>query len=590
MRLPAPLLLMLGLMLAVAGCVSLPESGPVKASPAENQADEQAPFDFNPGGPKHGATPVDIVSGFLTAMQATPLTTFVAREFLTAGSGGRWVPERGTVVYGIQTMTESKSGVVLRLGSTTQLDGRGEWLGDPTHGKGLRYNFKLVREKGQWRISNPPNRLVVPQSHFDTRFQQYFLYFFDKSAQVLVPEPVYLPSGPQAPTLLVAGLLRGPDQDLLGVERTFIPARTKLGDISVPVSHDGVADVPLSDDMLDLKEGDLNLAFAQLAWTLTQVPGIEKMRVTVDGSPVDLPGESSDVSVTGWSDVDPSVAWASQAMFGLRDGRVVTIADSHEQRVAGVFGSFDFGLRSVAVDLSGEHLAGVADQGRTVLVATRSAPPKGRPSKSDATTVYSGGTHVLQPAWDLYGQLWLVDRTEAGAVLVVVRNGFATAVEAPGISGADVRAFVLSRDGTRLVAEVHGPHQDRLVIARVQREHSGRVRRVSGARSLPFDGLTIPEIRDLAWRTPGSVAVLAAPTPGTSQVLVIKVDGSSALGDTATDPELFREHAVSLVTSPSPGAPLDVGLVSGRLFELAGNGRWVATSIKPGLRSPTFVG
>jgi Lipoprotein LpqB beta-propeller domain/Sporulation and spore germination len=604
-RLPLVIALLLTLMLAMAGCVSLPESGPVKASPAEDQADQQASFDFNPGGPKRGATPVDIVNGFLTAMQATPLTTFVARQFLTTASGGRWVPERGTVVYGSHTMTQtatqtttqtatqtathSKSGVGLRLQSVTELDRRGEWLGDPTDGKGIRYDLKLVKEKGQWRISNPPNRLVVPQSHFDTRFQQYFLYFFDQSGQVLVPEPVYLPSGAQAPTLLVAGLLRGPDKDLSGVERTFIPARTKLGDISVPVSRDGVADVPLSDDMLDLKDRDLNLAFAQLAWTLSQQPGIDRMRVTIDGSPIDLPGDSSDVSVTGWSEFDPAVAWASQALFGLRDGRAVEISADHEQRVPGVFGSRDFSLRSIAVDLSGEQMAGVADDSRKVLVAPRGAPPEGSPSKSAPAVVYSGGTDVLQPAWDIYGQLWLIDQTEAGAVLAVVRNGVANAVQAPGITGKDVRAFVLSRDGTRLVAEEQRRHGDRLVVARIQRAHSGRVHRVNIARRLPFGGPK-HDIRALAWRTPGSVAVLAGPTLGTSQVVVIKVDGSSALDDTTTDPEMFRDQAINLVTSPATGAPLYIGMVSGRLFELAANGRWVGTGIKAGLGSPTFVG
>ena len=65
--------------------------------------------------------------------------------------------------------------------------------------------------------------------------------------------------------------------------------------------------------------------------------------------------------------------------------------------------------------------------------------------------------------------------------------------------------------------------------------------------------LGTPRIRDIAWRTPGSVAVLAGPTEGTSQVLIVKVDGSSTPEDLTTDAELFRDQAVRLVTSPATG-------------------------------------
>jgi hypothetical protein len=584
------LLLALVCVLALAGCVSLPTSGPVRAGPSEQGVEQEAPFEYTPGGPERGDTRDDIVRGFLTAMTATPLNTFVARQYLTTESSSSWVPEKGTVVYGTQERSTTAAGVRLALTRTVELDGRGEWLGDPTDGKGLSYRLRLVREKGQWRISGPPDRLIIPQAHFETRFQQYFLYFFDKSAQVLVPEPVYLPVGPQAPTLLMAGLLRGPDRDLIGVERTFVPARTVLDDISVPVARDGTAQVPLSNDVLDLDDENLDRVFAQVAWTLAQVPGIDRMSITVDGSPIDLPGEGPDVDVGRWSEYDPAVAWASPSLFGLRNGRVVTVLHDQERRISGVFGALDVGLRSIGVDLPAEHVAGVTASGRTVLTGSRNAISGGPPKPQDARLVYAGGTDVLRPVYDLYGWLWLVDRTAAGAALSVVRGGAATPVDAPGITGTDVRSFILSRDGTRLVAVVRRDGHERVVVARVQRDHSGWVRRVDAASPLP---LGVPEagtIRDLAWRTPGSVAVLAGPTPGTSRLIVVKVDGSSALEDVTTDAELLHDQAVRLVTSPLPGAPLYVGTETGQLFALAANGRWTSSGIRAGLVSPTFVG
>lgn len=571
------------------GCVSLPHTGPVRSGPAQAQPDVDAPFEFNPAGPQRGATPIDIVNGFLLAMQATPLRTDIARQFLTTESRGTWAPEHGTVVYRRSTLTSSETKVSVRLDDTDLLDGRGQWLGDPSGGTGVQYHLDLVREKGQWRISNPPDALIVPRSHFEQRFSQYFLYFFDKSSKVLVPEPVYLPRGEQAPTLLVRGLLRGVDQRLLGTERTFIPPKTEL-DLSVPVSRDGTAEVPLSDQVVDLPRARLGLALAQLAWTLRQVPGIERLRVTVDGSPLNLPGKGTTQSTSWWSQYDPSVSWASPELFGIRDGRVVSLVGAQEHRISGLFGSRDSGLRSVAVDMAAEKVAGVTTDGSRVLVAPRSRPTTAPPDPSSASVAYSGGADVLRPAWDLYGRLWVLDRRRSGAVLSVVHSGRSTRLTVRGITGQDVKRFLVSRDGTRLVAVVSGRRRDRLVTARVQRDHSGQVLGVLPAVPLPVAAFKMTEIRDLEWRTPGSVAVLTGPTAGRSQVVVARVDGSSAFGDLATNAEIFREDAVDLVTSPAPGTPLYVGTSDGGLFELTPDGRWTATGIRAGLSSPTFVG
>ena len=589
MRRPAVLLAAMAVLLALGGCVSLPESGAVRAAPVREHVEDDGTLDYTPGGPKQGATPGTIVEGFLVAMTATPVNTSVARQYLTDASSRSWVPEQGTIVYGTKQVGPGTGRISVDLGDTVQLDGRGEWLGDPTHGQGVRLRLHLVREAGEWRISDPPNALIVPTVHFASTFTQYFLYFFDKSSQVLVPEPVYVPRGAQAPTVLVSGLLRGPDRALLGVERTFFPARTKLDDLSVPVSRDGTAQVPLTDEVLDLDTDGLNLMFAQLAWTLGQIPGVERLRITVDGSPLDLPGEGADVPVGAWTEYDPAVAWASQSLFGLRDGRVSAVVDGAERRVSGLFGGADLAISSFGVDLPAENIAAVTDGGTRVKVAARNRTPGTQPGLADATTVYQG-YDVRRPVYDLNGQLWLLDRTRRGARILVVRNGIAREVDAPGITGTRVTAFAVSRDGTRLIAGVRGTGTDHLVLARVQREPDGRVRGVTPAVPLDLGVAANEPIRDLAWRTPGTIAVLTGPAPTSSQVVVVPVDGSTAPGDLVTDAEPFQDRAVSVVTAPTLGAPLYVGTPTGQLFSLAATGRWTTAGIDPGFRAAAFVG
>jgi hypothetical protein len=116
------------------------------------------------------------------------------------------------------------------------------------------------------------------------------------------------------------------------------------------------------------------------------------------------------------------------------------------------------------------------------------------------------------------------------------------------------------------------------------------VRGVGAAVPLPLVGVGEAVIRDLAWRTPGSLAVLTAPSAGTSRLLVVKVDGSSTPQEVSTNAEVFRDGALRLVTSPAVGAPLYIGTATGQLFSLAATGRWTGTAIRPGLAVPTFVG
>ncbi len=204
------LLAAVSLDLGAAACVRLPQGGPVRSVAAQDDAGDESLYDFTPPGPLPGAERVPLVDNFLTSMTATPLSTYVAREFLTASSSRSWVPERGTVVYGTQQIVNGPEGtVVLRLRDVVELDSRGTWRGDPTHGRGRDYRLRLVKEDGEWRIQNPPDRLFIPRAHFDAHYEQYLLYFPEQSGQVLVPEPVYVAARPADPDAAGGGPAQG---------------------------------------------------------------------------------------------------------------------------------------------------------------------------------------------------------------------------------------------------------------------------------------------------------------------------------------------------------------------------------------------
>ncbi|HSV39476.1 MAG TPA: LpqB family beta-propeller domain-containing protein [Nocardioidaceae bacterium] len=560
-------------LLATAGCVSLPDEGPVATVPDEVSSPTPGVFDYNPEPPKPGDQPAAIVNGFLDALRETPLTLTAARSFLTAGA--TWAPSR-TIVYDDGSLSTEVSGdqATVRLGATVELDSRGSWLGDPSEGAGLTFDLNLVQEDGEWRISDPPDALIVSRTHFEARFVRYDLHFFDPSARILVPEPVYLPAGDEVPSLLVSGLLAGPDASLRTVERTFYPTGTRL-ELEVSVEG-GIADVSLSEEVLDADAGQLDLALAQLAWTLRQVPGIQQMRVTVDGTPVERTTGASARNLSGWTAYDPAVSAADRDLYALEGRGVVSIAEGAD---AVTLAPLRARARSLAVSLgvAGEsHLAAVTFDGTRVLTRpTDSSDPPGR---------LSTGTDLLRPVYDRFDLVWLVDRTPGGArVTVKPPVGRARVLDVPGISGEQVTAFELSRDGTRLAAVVDGS----VMLARVSRSETGLATSAQAARPVTLGdaGRAV----DLAWTTPSTLGVLVRLGRTISQVRLVSVDGSLLLsGEAALEP-LF-ERAVNLVTWPGPDAPVYLQTGAGVLWRVSSTGQWVTTPVPTGLVAPTFAG
>ncbi len=574
-------------LLVTAGCASLPDDGPVQAAGAQAPTSATAPFDFNPPGPTPGSRPAEIVSGFLRALQATPVTTRVAAQYLDREAAAGWRPDRRTIVYGSQRVRHGGGRILVELDSTFELDRHGRW--EPrrrgSERPTARFAFTMVREQGEWRIADPPDAMIVPRSHFETRYSEYSLYFFDPSASVLVPEPVYLPVGVQAPTLLVSALLAGPPPGAGAVERSFFPRGTTL-EVSVPVGTGGVAEVPLTRAVLDLSGEERQLAAAQLAWTLRQVPDVEAVRMSVDGAPVQVAGNTS-VDVGAWQEYSPAIASASTDLFGVRRRSVVQVVGDSPLEAARIGGPVAGPPRSLGVNMTGQRFAVVAADGATVVVLARAGAGE-RPR-----TAYVG-SDVLRPMWDRTDRLWLVDRTAGGSRVLVGSASGVRPVPAPGLETETVIAAALSRDGTRLVAAVEGRRPGsaagaRLVVLRLVRGIAEVPQRLTPARPVTT-AEPLNRVRDVGWRDPTTVAVLTRPSRTTSQVLLAAVDGSTASVGLQATIDLLFASGVSLAVSPGGPTALVVATADQQLQELDPVGRWLPGDVPAGLRIPAYVG
>lgn len=556
------------------GCASMPTSGPVTeigkvVAPAEDEG-----FAIDPRPPQPGASPTDIVLGFLDAMQATPIQTTVARQFLAHDLASSWNPQLETITYADKTLPHGSGVVSVDLQGANHLDAQGAWQGPISTAEG-QLRFPMVRERGQWRIAAAPNALIVPQSWFDSRFTQVSLYFFDPTGRILVPEPVFVPRGTQLATTLVRDLVTGPSKALTGVARTFLPAGVSSG-LSVPVGSDGVAAVDLNGELGQQSAHTLQLMTAQLAWTLRQDQAITALRLSIGGRPVDSGGGATDISASGDDEYDPAGSPTTDRLYGLDKGLVVVRSGSNWAAVAGPLGETEHPLRSVAVALDETQAAAVSADGRQLLLAPLAGGGKLR--------VALTGQNLLRPAWDFDSRLWEIDRTAAGAVVSVVEGTRVATVDVPGITGQDVRRFLVSRDGSRLVAVVRRPRGDEVVASRLQGDDQGRVTGATPARIISDPSEGSVRIKDLGWESPTAVLALQQ-LSGTALIHTLSVDGAVAgyPGATLT----VGDRLKAMVTSPVPGNAL-YGVAGTDLITLSGESR--DTAIGAGLTALGYVG
>ncbi len=566
----------------VAGCATLPESGPVVQETAVAQTEGRDTTLFTPPGPGKGESPEEIVNGFMVAMQANPASASTARRFLSRSARTTWNPEQSTIVYDARAVDAVPAGVQVLLSNAVRLDSRGGWQGRVADGSN-RLTFGVRRERGEWRITNPPNALILPASDFSARYAPYTLYFVDETLKQLVPERVYLARGADTVSSLVRALLGGPGARLRLVAHSEFSPDTTLG-LSVLVGADGSVEVPLSEQVRQLPPDRLQRGIAQLAWTLGQISGLRRLTITVGDQQVPLPDGSVDVSIERPGGPTPLVAGTGD-LFALRNGRLVRFKTTPEP-VNGPFGRPGFALGSFGVNLPGDKVAAVSVDRRVVFIG----PLEGRAS---GRRVYTG-TRVLKPVYDRFGGLWLIDRTAQGAKVVLIRGGQSRVVSIEGISGSRASGFAVSRDGTALAAVIN-PRQGspKVVLATIRRNAEGRVTGVTPAWPQPGAQPDVVDLRWVAFSSSADLILMGSTESGDTRVLLTTIDGSPGRAD-AIQPDLQRGRAKELVvlsgTQPATTSSILVLTAAGSLAQLADDGRWEATESPGRLTAFSFAG
>ncbi|MBK4346404.1 LpqB family beta-propeller domain-containing protein [Lacisediminihabitans changchengi] len=486
----------------LAGCVSIPSSGPVDQGLAIASGTGGTSFEVNPEGPEKGASQLDIVKGFVAAFQSSTGGYSVAKQYLSASFSDKWQPQQSVQVRsGAPRYAQQSDGSISYAFTTSAtVDAVGSYKQADAP---VSLPFTFVKEGGQWRISSAPNGIVLSDQTFQRVFIKHPIYFLDPTGRNLVPDLRWFALG-TAPTRIVSALLNGPPQWLEGAVRTYFPDGTQLSDSGSLVTVDsGIARVDLTKQASTATAQQQQLMLLQLTDSLRSIASISRVEISVDGTPLAIP----DLGATG-PQPDPKVD--GQALVFLRkqfgfyaNGKVAPIPQS--SRVAA--------LAPTAATLSsdGGDVAVLGSAGVS-LVAKASTPAR----------LLDERPNLIAPSLDEDGFVWSVPSDQPDAILAIDATGKQNPVAPSLPADATVTSMQVSRDGARIAFLLSTGTGPRLLVAAILRD-SKRVPVGIGPSILdvPFSG---GDAREVTWVDELTVATLV--TTGTqSQVVTFVIGG-----------------------------------------------------------------
>ncbi len=556
----------------LAGCSSLPTSGPVRAG-RDLQADrDDVGVRVIGQPPVPGSRPQDIVRGFLQAGADFVNDHAVARLYLAPAARERWKPSTGTAVYDrseapFSVEPTSVGSVKLTATEVARIDGQGHYR--RTGGTQLTRTFPMTRVDGEWRIASLKNGLVLTQSDVQETFRQLDLYFLAPSRRVLVPDTVFLPSAPGLSTALVTRLIGGPTEELAAATATAFPRGTSLAVSSVPV-RDGIARVNLDASVLKADGAARALMSAQLVWTLKQLPEFQGLELSVEGEEFSVPGQGQVQSRDAWSGLDPAGLDAGVDAVAVRGGRLGRIAAGRFTPVSGPAGSGRPALRQPAVSLDGAQAAGVVDGGRGLVT--------GRLAENEAFGERLRGSALSTPSWDAGGNLWVVDAPVGRVWMIPDGTRDPVAVKVPKVPAGRVTGIRVGRDGARVAVVAGTGAQARLYVGSIVRGRAGAPTAAIEHLIEILPGLR--SVRSVAWADATTLAVLGAQNGGQVTPLLTDTDGYDVA---PVEPE---SGLVSVAAAPQQ-RPLLAATADGRLAQYTSGRGWV--DLGPGA-DPAYPG
>ncbi|ABS05276.1 LpqB family beta-propeller domain-containing protein [Kineococcus radiotolerans] len=570
-RVLAPALVPVALL---AGCGGVPRSSDVVSGSPVEEDPRAGLLQVLPDGPEDDAGAVDVVRGFLLAAASAEDDHAVAREFLGPAAAQSWRPDAGTTIVaadpGLALLQQDGDSAVVAVTAAVQarVDAAGRYAEEPP-GTTLTSSLHLSRVGGRWRVTDPADGVVLTALDASRTLRPFPVYFATAGPSPrLVGDVRWFGYDSSTATRVVAALLQGPSPWLAPGVSTGAPAGTGLRVGTVPVeAGTGTATVDLSDAVLGADPAERGLLLSQLRASLSGLPGVDDVQVTVDGAELTrAPGAAG-------ADVPRSAVVADPRLVALGPEGLSRHDGDRLRPVAGTGPGLDLAGAAAhpAAAADASAFAVLTDGGRTLRVQ--------RPGGELEVAV--GGQGVLAPpSIDRFGWLWTAPATAGAAPLVVptaAPETPAAQVVPPAEGLGSVQRVRVSRDGARLL--VVGRDAAGVAHVRVHgivRDAGGKPLRlgVGTADLVPGAG----EVLDAAWLVEDELVVLVRP-PGADPVPVLaEVSGPST--------PLPAVPGAVAVAGGWTDRDVVVGTADGRLLSRSG-ADWIAVATG---RDPAYPG
>ena len=491
--------------LTISGCAQLPRSSEIKVGP-EIQGDISGDYlYYSPSGPTAGETQQDILNGFINAGTGPQNDYEAARQYLTQSYKTRWNPNNEVLIQqGNPTISFNASQyATVDVQVQASVDGDGHYKVMDA-GAMRTLQFKMVRENGEWRIAEAPNLTILIRPVFEVIFRSYSLYFFDAQRQHLVPDLRWFPSRASTATRLVNAILKGPSDWLKPAVNSAIPSGTALSLNSVTVA-DGVASVDLNAKALTASISARRLMKAQLRATLTQLPNVYSVMISVERGPqdiVDLPN------------IVPSVA-GSQAVV-LESGELRYLIG---EEATPITGTEDLIRRTAATDFAITEAADwVALKGLAGVYRSHLGLFGGSPTLVDSRP------GQLSPSFDNQNYLWTTTKKAGDAVQVTAPSGKRTLLKLGWLDSFPRRQFSISAEGSRIALLVGSGNSVHAYVASILRDKDG----LPVAFGVPLEIVSASENPvSISWSDENTIAVLRTLSDGSLRTVLFTIGGTT---------------------------------------------------------------
>ncbi|MEV7401178.1 LpqB family beta-propeller domain-containing protein [Streptomyces sp. NPDC091267] len=532
----------------------MPVTGDVKAVDASQPGDSQV--QVYAVAPRDGATPNEVVDGFLESMTSDDSDFRTTRKYLTREASSSWKPSAVTSVLakapnrserpvheGDRSTTEVSYTLTGEKVATVDEQNAYQPLAPTDYSRTLH----LVRQNGpdgkQWRIDIVPDGLVLGQSDFKRLYRSVNKFYFatgrSEAKSTLVADPVYIRNrtdpvtGMDTVTQAVRSLLRGPTDWLRPVVKSRFPAGTALRKDVTSLTPDdrNVLKVPLNKKADGAGQRSCRMMASQVLFTLRELTSARVEQVELqrsDGSPLCVLG------------ADQAEEYAPDGSSGGPDSQYFVDAKGHVQRIPGsTKGSGDpepvagpFGTGPVRVSAVGvardEQLAAALSQHDDALYVAPVTEDGELPPPAVTSKAGSAKDRLTAPSWDGRGDLWVADRDPDNSRLLRLAGGAGKPQEVtvPSLGDSRIKALRLSSDGVRIALLLTQDGHTTLKIGRIERHGPQDDQQVSVV-DLRQAAPQLADVTAISWSGGSRLVVVGKEEGGVQQVRYVQADGST---------------------------------------------------------------